>query len=147
MQPSDLPKVYALESQCQLYPWPPWIFRRQLRTRASCWVLELDDEIIGFGIVVIVKHMAHIMNMCVAPGYRRLGLGRCIMLQLLNVAKHQHARYAWLEVRRSNQAAILLYRKLGFRQKKIRKHYYLLRRGREDGITMVAQLGKIKLHT
>jgi predicted acetyltransferase len=73
--------------------------------------------IVGFGIFVMVKNWAHIMNMGVAPGYRRRGLGRRIMLHMLTMAKRQHARYSWLEVRSTNYPAINLYRKLGFRKK------------------------------
>ena len=66
MSAHDLGKVYALEVQCQPYPWPRWLFRRQLRRNASCWVLELEDEIVAFGIVAMTNHRAHIMNMYVA---------------------------------------------------------------------------------
>ena len=68
------------------------------------------------------------------------GLGRRIMLQLLVVARKQHARQAWLEVRATNHTAILLYRKLGFHMQGIRKHYYLKRSGRENAIVMARKL-------
>jgi ribosomal-protein-alanine N-acetyltransferase len=139
MQDKDLGAVYKLERLCQPRPWPAWYFRKQLRT-ASCWVLEQQGMLIGFGIVSMVKHWAHIMNMCVAPGYRHRGLGGCIMLQLLKVARQQHATHAWLEVRPTNFPAISLYRRLGFRKKQIRKNYYLLPSGRVNAIVMVQRL-------
>lgn len=139
MQEKDLRAVYKLEKLCQLYPWPAWYFRRQLRS-ASCWVLVQQGMIIGFGIVAMVKDWAHIMNMCVAPGYRRCGLGRRIMIHLIRIAKRQHASHAWLEVRPSNIPAVMLYRKLGFRKKQIRKKYYMRPSGRENGIVMVRRL-------
>ncbi len=136
MRMSDLPGVYRLEAMSQPVPWPRWYFRALLRKKASCWVLEVGDEIIGFGIVDFVKDWAHIMNMCVVPEYRRRGLGRRIMLHLLDVARQHHCKRAWLEVRPNNRPAILLYRKLGFRTKRIRKGYYLYQARRQSGLLM-----------
>ena len=147
MQESDLPGVYRLEVMSQPLPWPRWFFRRQLRTGASCFVLEASNEIIGFGIVAIVKTRAHIMNMCVAPGYRRHGLGRRIMLHLLNVARQRHCRRVWLEVRRTNRPAILLYRKLGFRTKQVLKGYYPTRKGLQNGLVMARAVRSLVKHT
>lgn len=139
MLKTDLPMVYQLERQCQAYPWPIWFFRRQLNT-ASCWVLVQDSRIIGFGIFRRARSWAHIMNMCVAPDFRLQGLGRRIMLHLLELARRQYATRAWLEVHITNEAAILLYQKLGFRKKMIRKRYYTTRRGRENALVMVRKL-------
>ena len=142
MHASDISKVYKLEVLCQPYPWPRSFFRSQLRHGASCWVLEKGSELVGFGIVVIEKESAHILNMCVRPQYRQRGLGHRILLQLLDSTRKKKARYAWLEVRRTNFTAIRLYHRLGFRQKQIFRHYYPMRRGREDGVIMVADLTK-----
>jgi ribosomal-protein-alanine N-acetyltransferase len=140
MQEADLRNVHRLEVMCQPFPWPLWCFRSLLRKDTSCWVLEKDNEVIGFGIVSFVKDWAHIMNMCVAPGFRRRGLGRRIMLHLLNIAKQRHCKKAFLEVRPTNRTAIILYRKLGFRTKQIRKNYYLAPRGRQNGLVMARPL-------
>lgn len=140
MQQRDLPAVYRLEEASQVFPWPHWFFRRILRRHASCWILEIDNEVIGFGILAMEKGHAHIMNMCVASGYRRRGLGRRILLQLLTIAKKQHARKVWLEVRTGNRPARLLYRKLGFRSEAIRRGYYLAPHGRQNAIIMARKL-------
>lgn len=140
LQQRDLAAVYELEKLCQSYPWPLWWFRKTLRGGASGWLLEIDGRIIGFGILRITRARAHILNMCVTPEYRHRGLGRRILLRLLVVARKQHARQAWLEVRATNRTAILLYRKLGFHMQAIRKHYYLTRTGRENAIVMARKL-------
>lgn len=139
MQEKDLRAVYKLEKLSQPRPWPSWYFRKQLRT-SSCWVLEQQGMVVGFGIVAMVKDWAHIMNMCVAPGYRRRGLGQRIMLQLLQVAKRQHSGHAWLEVRTTNNPAIRLYQKMGFRKIQIRKNYYAMPSAKENAIVMVRRL-------
>ena len=137
MQLADLPMVHQLELISQPAPWPRWFFRRQLRSDASCWVLEVNKEIIGFGIVTFVKGWAHIMNMCVAPAYRQQGLGLRILQHLLHAAGKRRCRWAWLEVRYTNLPAVSLYRKLGFRITRIRKGYYRTRQGLQDGLVMV----------
>ena len=76
------------------------------------------------------------MNMCVVPEYRRRGLGRRIMLRLPDVARQRRCKRAWLEVRPNNRPAILLYRKLGFRTKLIRKGYYLKQARSQNGLIM-----------
>lgn len=80
------------------------------------------------------------MNMCIAPDYRRCGLGRRIMRHLLKTAKRRHASHAWLEVRPSNYPAINLYHKLGFRMKQIRKKYYVVPSGRGNAVVMLRRL-------
>lgn len=139
MQEKDLRAVYKLEKLSQPRPWPGWYFRKKLRT-SSCWVLEQQGMVIGFGIVAMVKDWAHILNMSVAPGYRRRGLGQRILLHLLQIAKRHHASHAWLEVRPSNHPAIRLYRKTGFRKIQIRKNYYVMPSGKENAVVMVRRL-------
>jgi ribosomal-protein-alanine N-acetyltransferase len=136
MQASDLPEVHRLEVMCEAFPWPRWLFRRQLRARASCWVLEEGGHVVGFGIVAFEKNQAHITNMCVARGYRRRGLGRRMLLHLLGVARRRHCPRVWLEVRATNRPAILLYRKLGFRTRTLCRGYYPARGGRQNGLIM-----------
>jgi len=140
MQARDLPAVYRLEEASQTFPWPHWFFRRVMRRHASCWVLEKNTEVIGFGIMRMEKSQAHIMNMCVDSAYRRRGLGRHILLQLLSTAKKQHARKVWLEVQAKNRVACLLYRKLRFRGTAIRKGYYLTPYGRQNAIIMTRKI-------
>jgi ribosomal-protein-alanine N-acetyltransferase len=139
MHNRDLPAVYRLEKACQPIAWPYWYFRRALAS-SSCWVVEKNSEIIGFGILRMEKSHAHIMNICVAPEHQHQGLGKRIMLHLLSVAKKMHARDSWLEVRSTNRIAIILYRKLGYRSISIRKNYYPMRRGRQNAIIMARKL-------
>jgi len=139
MQEKDIVAVYKLEKLSQPRPWPRWYFRRQLRT-SFCWVLEEHGMIVGFGIVAMVKDWAHIMNMCVAPGYRRHGLGRRILMHLLQIARQLQASHAWLEVRPTNLPAINLYREMGFRKIQIRKNYYINPSGKENAVVMVRRL-------
>lgn len=143
MRTSDLPAVYRLEVMSQPMPWPLPFFRRQLRTGASCWVLTEGEAVIGFGIVAVARGMAHVMNMCIAPACRRRGLGRRLMLHLLDVARRHHCKRVWLEVRATNRPAVTLYRRLGFRTRLVAKGYYRTRRGRQNALVMARPTNRI----
>lgn len=121
---ADLPAVLRLERVCQPIPWPAWFFRRLLRGHASCWVVSQNGTTLGFGVVRRQAARAHVMNLCIAPGHRRHGLGRRLLLHLLTVARHDGAMHAWLEVRPDNRRAIALYKRLGFHATSRRKGYY-----------------------
>ena len=140
MHEPDLDSIVRLEKQCYSHPWPTWLFRGALRTGMSCWVMEANNETIGYGIVQIKNSWGHLMNICVAPRYRGMGLGKKMTLHLLSEARQHHAAISWLEVRPNNHVAIRLYKSLGFRKTKMRKNYYPSRRGRLPAIVMARKL-------
>lgn len=67
---------------------------------------------------------AEIINLAVHPLARRRGLGRRILLLLLQEWRKMGMRKVALEVRENNQAAISLYEGAGFRMTGLRKKYY-----------------------
>jgi ribosomal-protein-alanine acetyltransferase len=67
---------------------------------------------------------AHIITIAVDPGWQRLGLGEWLLLHMLEHARARNARVATLEVRPSNQRAITLYQKYGFKEAGRRFAYY-----------------------
>ncbi|WP_108652359.1 ribosomal protein S18-alanine N-acetyltransferase [Dongshaea marina] len=75
-------------------------------------------------------------NICIAPAFRRRGLGRQLLEHLIGQLKQKKADLLWLEVRRSNQAALNLYQELGFESQGVRKDYYPAESGREDALVM-----------
>jgi ribosomal-protein-alanine acetyltransferase len=67
---------------------------------------------------------ADIQTIAVAEGARRKGLGRLLMLSLVNEARKRGARHVLLEVRADNPNARDLYAALGFEQIAVRPGYY-----------------------
>ena len=65
---------------------------------------------------------------------RRHGIGRSLMIDLLERSRQRGALCATLEVRASNIAAIRLYEGLGFVSAGLRKAYYP--NNREDAVIM-----------
>ncbi|MFT6534216.1 MAG: ribosomal-protein-alanine acetyltransferase [Alpinimonas sp.] len=65
-----------------------------------------------------------IQTIAVAPQARGLGLGRALMLVLVQHAQERFAERLFLEVRADNDVAKALYASLGFEEIAVRPHYY-----------------------
>ena len=77
---------------------------------------------------------AHLLNICVEPGWQGHGLGRRLLRRMLRIARERDADTMFLEVRVSNKAAQGLYEAEGFAEVGRRRDYYPARYGREDAI-------------
>lgn len=87
-------------------------------------VPDQDPPLLAIGCAWTILDEAHIILMAVHPQYRRQGFGAGMLLRLLNTAHNRGMKYATLEVRASNQAAIALYTQLGFTSVGKRPKYY-----------------------
>lgn len=124
MRLGDVPDVYGIECEAYRFPWSLGIFRDCLRIGYGCWVLEAEDEIRGYAVLSAAAGEAHVLNICVAPGYQRRGYGRALLRHLIGLAREYGASQLFLEVRPSNVPAILLYQEEGFTQVGRRTGYY-----------------------
>lgn len=136
MCPSDLAHVSDIERRSYDYPWSHGVFRDCLLAGYTCIVLERDLEIVGYSILSVAAGEAHILNLCVDPGFRKLGYGDRLLEEILNLAADAGVKQVFLEVRPSNAAAMALYRKKGFRQIAERPAYYQADDGREDAAVL-----------
>ena len=80
--------------------------------------------LVGMGCLWGILDEAHITLLVVHPEYRRQGFGHALLGSLLQMACQQGLARSTLEVRISNQAAILLYQQFGFEAAGQRRHYY-----------------------
>jgi [ribosomal protein S18]-alanine N-acetyltransferase len=98
-----------------------------------------EKKIIGYSTLSVVVDEAEIIDLEITTAYRRQGFGCLLLQELIRVAKQQGAQKIFLEVRRSNQAAINLYQKMGFKIINIRKNYYSAQDGREDALVLCCE--------
>ena len=140
MHERDLTRVAEIERAAYEFPWSMGIFRDCLRAGYGCWVLCLQEQIIGYGILSQGAGEAHILNVCISPDQQGAGHGRHLVKRLIDLARWQHAERVFLEVRPSNPGAIKLYDSLGFNEIGRRPRYYPARHGREDAIVMAQEL-------
>ncbi len=144
MLPADVPGVLALEQASYPFPWSEPIFRDCLRVGYRCLVLETATGIEGYAVMSQGAGEAHILNVCIAHGLRGQGLARRLLMQLLLEARVGGMQEAFLEVRRSNQAAAALYQAMGFEQVGLRRDYYQAADGREDALVFRLSLAALE---
>jgi [ribosomal protein S18]-alanine N-acetyltransferase len=135
MKAEDLTMVVALETSQQPRPWSESVFRGELDAQNRFYLVAEDDEgIIGFGGLMVIGDEAHVTNLLVSLPHRREGLGRQLMLALMESAVSSGARHITLEVRKENQAARALYARLGLAPVGVRPRYY----GDDDALILWA---------
>ncbi len=136
MRESDLDQVLAIEAACFSNPWLRTSFLFDLYSEDSCcMVARLGKEVSGFIIGWFVLDELHVLNLAVDSQYRRRGVGEGLLKFLLGRAEKRGCRRATLELRGSNEAALNLYEKYGFRPMAIRRAYY--RQPVEDAVLML----------
>jgi [ribosomal protein S18]-alanine N-acetyltransferase len=92
----------------------------------------------GFLVAWHVADELHVLNIAVSAALRSRGIATELMRAALEYASEHEIRIVLLEVRRSNEAALALYRKLSFAATGIRAGYYA--DTGEDAIEMVLVL-------
>ena len=123
-RPDDLPDLLYVEDEC---------FSEQnvelLRT--LCGVSDtflVDDGVEGIrGYVLGTLHpgrRGRVASLAVLPEHRRSGVGRRLMRSLLDRMRERDVVEVELEVRKSNSAAVALYRGLGFAVGGVKPDYY-----------------------
>lgn len=125
MQEKDLPAVAQIEKEIFSLPWSQQGFADSIAQENTCYlVAEISGKTAGYCGFLQVLDEADITNVAVQESYRRLGVAGMLLSRLLEEGIKRGVSAFTLEVRESNQAAINLYRKLGFEQAGIRKNFY-----------------------
>jgi ribosomal-protein-alanine N-acetyltransferase len=142
MRAEDIPRIVDIERDGFKHPWSAELLRRELHHAWSTSLVATEpaapDQVIGFIVFWTVHDEVHVLNVAVALEARRRGVARVLMDEAAARGRRAGARLATLEVRRSNAAAITLYRTLGYREVGLRPNYYVDEG--EDAIVMVLDL-------
>ena len=85
---------------------------------------EEGGELVGYCGIVTVLDEGDIVKVAVSEKYQRRGVGHRLLEETIEKLREKGVRVFHLEVRKSNQAAVGLYEKLGFVRDGIRKNYY-----------------------
>ena len=96
---------------------------------------RIERGISSFGRMPVKK--GHIVSVAVAHEHRHKGLGTELILSGIKGMMEYGATEFFLEVRKSNEAAIKIYENLGFKVKRVLKGYY---RDGEDAYLMIKAL-------
>ena len=136
LETHDLAVVEEIEREAYPTPWSRSMFDAELRKPSSLAIgaFAEDDVLVGYAFVSRYVDAWHVMNVAVAPEFRRRGIATELLERLFEVTAEDRRRGYTLEVRVSNVNAIQLYERLGFEARGIRRGYYT--DNREDALIM-----------
>ncbi|MGN0555118.1 MAG: ribosomal protein S18-alanine N-acetyltransferase [Candidatus Fimenecus sp.] len=125
MQKEQVEGIVRIEKECFAHPWTEQGIREELENPTARFFAAIKDgEVVGYIGANNIAGEVYITNVAVLPANRQQGIGALLLSVLLSVSRQENAQFVSLEVRESNQAAILLYEKCGFAAVGKRKHFY-----------------------
>jgi len=131
----DIEQVYQLEKRIFAAPWSRASFEAELLNRYSySLVVTNENVVVGYAVIWIFVDELHIANLAVKENWRGCGIASWLMNIIFSIAHENQIKIMHLEVRKSNEAAINLYKKFGFEIVGCRKNYY--EKEKEDAILM-----------
>lgn len=135
MQKEDILQLAELEKLCFSDPWSVSAFEYELNNPLSLWLVAVSGEkVAGYVGSQTVIDESDMMNIAVAPAFRRQGIAKRLIDSLILGLQERGSHTLTLEVRSSNEPAISLYRQLGFIQVGRRPNYY--RNPKEDALIL-----------
>ena len=141
----DVPAVVRIERDSFGSPWSADEITKDITSGGDVYVAVAlcGEDRAGYGEVRTVAGEAQIYNIAVAPEFRRAGVGEALLRHMIARAEEDGCSLVTLEVRAGNEAAMELYRKLGFREVGRRKGYYA--EGGEDAVLMDLDLRTVSV--
>ena len=125
--PEQIDDVLNVEQASFTNPWTREMYLSELANKgvSYCFVARhKDGDVVGFCSFWRVLDELHVNNLAVLPEWRRGGVATALLQHVLSEGARLGARRATLEVRRSNDAARMLYERFGFTVAGIRHGYY-----------------------
>lgn len=139
LKESDIPSVVEIENISFTTPWSEILFFNEIyKQRSIAKVALIDKKVIGYICANFVADEGHILNLAVHPDFRRKGIAKTLVENILEELKETDCRFLYLEVRASNNAARELYEGFGFSVVGTRKKYY--NKPEEDAVIMSLRL-------
>ena len=139
MMMADIDEIMVIERSSYRFPWSQGFFLQELQVNCARSLLaELDGKIVGYILYWLLPDMVDIHNVATHVNYRRRGIARLLLGQVLVQAEAHLISRVTLEVRRSNMPAQRLYESFGFINTGLRKGYYS--DNGEDALAMTLEL-------
>jgi [ribosomal protein S18]-alanine N-acetyltransferase len=131
----DLSAIEEIERRSYPTPWSRSMFAGELTKPSSISLGAFDDHtLVGYVIVSRYVDAWHVMNIAVHPLRRSRGVASAMLERLFELTAGDVRRGYTLEVRVSNERAIRLYERYGFKRRGVRRGYYT--DNREDALIM-----------
>jgi ribosomal-protein-alanine N-acetyltransferase len=141
MRLGDLDAVMEIERVSFRSPWTAQVFLEEIsRDWAHVDVVRdlASGRVVAFGNYWLVADEVHLLNLATHLERRRAGHASRLLAHIVQFGRARKCRLVTLEVRRSNAAALRLYRRFGFRAVGVRPNYYS--EDQEDAVVMILDL-------
>lgn len=136
MTHDDVDSILQIEEMCYgAHHWSRESFLTELSNKISTYQCILNDnKCVGYIGFWKIMDEAHVTNISIHPDFQNKKLAHRLILSMINECYKEKIKYITLEVRVSNERAIHLYEKFGFKSLGIRKKYY--QDNNEDALIM-----------
>ena len=105
--------------------WSYNVLKQELENENTTYIIAKEnDDVVGFAGISICFDEATLNNIVVKKSCRGRGIGGELLESLIDICGDLNAKTLTLEVDVSNEPAIHLYEKFGFKNLGIRKKYY-----------------------
>jgi ribosomal-protein-alanine N-acetyltransferase len=138
MQVEDLAEVMAIENDVYPHPWTHGNFLDSLCSGYEMRVARMATGLLaGYYLLMLSVDEGHLLNITVRRELHGRGLGRQMLDHVVALAREREMQSILLEVRPSNDRALMVYERYGFAGIGVRRDYYPAGgTRREDAIVM-----------
>ena len=117
--------IMEIENDSFSIPWSRGSMEKELENKLAIYIVAMeDDKVVGYAGMWHVVTEGHITNIAVHKDYRGKGVGQALVKGLIDIAKEKEMIGVTLEGRPSNETALHIYKKYGFKLSGVRKEYY-----------------------
>jgi ribosomal-protein-alanine N-acetyltransferase len=134
--PADLDQVININRVCLPENYAAYFFIDTFNSQPETFIVsESQGRVVGY-IMCRLEHgfsdlkklrfakKGHIVSVAVMPDFRQMGMGHSLVTEALAALNRLDVDECYLEVRMNNDAAINLYKKMGFEITRTIPHYY-----------------------
>lgn len=93
-----------------------------------------EEQVVGYCIFTAPCEDCELLRIAVDRAYQRQGIARTLIQHMIAICHQKQGENIFLEVRESNDAAVSLYKSMGFEEISKRKGYY--KEPKEDALVM-----------
>ncbi len=118
-------QLAEIEKTCFSEPWSEKSLTDEIKKNTSTLLVYLENNtVLGYVGLQTVLDEGYITNIAVLPHYRRIGIAKALINELIFISENKELSFISLEVRESNTNAINLYNLYDFRNVGLRKNFY-----------------------
>ena len=105
--------------------WSYNVLKQELENENTSYIIAKEkEEVVGFAGISVCIDEATLNNIVVKKSCRGRGIGGELLESLIDICSDLNLKTFTLEVNTTNEPAIRLYKKFGFKNLGIRKKYY-----------------------